>query len=142
MNYLVDTNVLSEATKARPDARVAQWLATRPAHELFVSVVSIAEIKKGVLMLPAGKRRRNLQRWLVSNLLPAFAGRLLPLGEEEMNVWAELQASAEKAGRKIPVVDGLLAATASCHNLTIATRNVDDFRHCEVPVINPWTQSA
>lgn len=93
-------------------------------------------------MLPTGKRRRNLERWLDSCLMAAFAGRLLLLGEQEMNVWAQLQASTEKAGRKIPVVDCLLAATAKCHNLTIATRNVDDFRYCEVPVINPWDESA
>ena len=142
MNYLVDTNVLSEATKARPDPRVAAWLAARPAHALFVSVVSIAEIRKGVLLLPAGKRRRNLERWLDSDLLPAFAGRVIPLGEREMNVWAELQARAETAGRKIPAIDSLLAAAAKCHGLAIATRNVDDFRHCEVRVINPWTESA
>ena len=142
MNYIVDTNVLSEATNARPDTRVAGWLAARSAHALFVSVVSIAEIRRGILLLPSGKRKGRLERWLDSDLLPAFAGRLLPLGEHEMNTWAELQASAEKAGRKIPVIDSLLAATAKCHGLTIATRNVDDFRHCEVPVINPWAENA
>lgn len=140
MNYLVDTNVLCEATKARPDPRVAAWLEARPAHEFFVSVVSVAEIRKGVLLLPAGTRRRKLERWLDSDLLPAFAGRLISLGEQEMNAWAELQASAEKAGRKIPVIDGFLAATAKCHGLKIATRNVNDFRHCGVPVMNPWTE--
>jgi len=142
LNFLVDTNVLSEATKARPDVRVARWLEVSPAHALFVSVISIAEIRKGVLLLPSGKRRGKLERWLDSDLRPAFAGRLLTLGEQEMNAWAELQASAEKAGRRIPVIDSLLAATARCHGLTIATRNVDDFRHCGVPVINPWAANA
>ena len=142
MNYLVDTNVLSEATKARPDTRVASWLAACPAHVLFVSVVSIAEIRKGILLLPSAKRKGRLEHWLDSELLPAFAGRLVLLGEQEMNAWAELQASAEKAGRKLPVIDSLLAATAKCHGLTIATRNVDDFLHCEVSVLNPWAETA
>jgi predicted nucleic acid-binding protein len=142
LNFLVDTNVLSEATKARPDARAARWLEASPAHALFVSVISIAEIRRGVLLLPSGKRREKLERWLDSALRPAFAGRLLTLGEQEMNAWAELQASAEKTGRRIPVIDSLLAATARCHGLTIATRNVDDFRHCGVPVINPWAANA
>lgn len=71
--------------------------------------------------------------------LPAFAGRVLPLGDQETKAWAELLARAEKAARKIPVINNLLAATARCHGLTMATWNVDDFRHCEVRVTNPWT---
>ena len=142
MNCLVDTNVLSEATKARPDARVASWLSSRPARTLFVSIVSIAEIRKGVLLLPAGKRRRKLETWLDGDLLPAFVGRVLILGEREMNVWAEMQARAERDGQRLPVIDSLLAATARCHGLAIATRNIDDFHHCGVPLINPWTEGT
>ena len=140
MNYLLDTNVLSEATRAQPDARVAGWLSARPSRALFISVVSVAEILKGILLLPEGKKKRKLEGWLESDLLPAFAGRVLPLGEEEMREWAAVQADAEKSGRRLPVVDSLIAATARCHGLTIATRNIDDFRHCKIPVLNPWAE--
>ena len=139
MNYLLDTNVLSEATRAIPDTRVAEWLSRRDHGSCFISVVSTAEIRKGILMLPRGKKRQLLDGWLAEELLPAFAGRILPLGEEEMNSWATLQAEAEKAGRRLPVVDSLIAATALCHGLTLATRNIQDFQHSRIPVLNPWS---
>lgn len=140
MNYLLDTNVLSEATKPRPDARAAAWLSARPALALFVSVVTIAEIRKGILLLPEGKKRTKLEGWLESELLPAFADRVIPLGGAEMNEWAALQADAEKRGYRLPVVDSLIAATARCHGLALATRNTHDFRHCGIPVLDPWAE--
>ena len=140
MNCLLDTNVLSEATRARPDARVAGWLSARHALSLFISVVSVAEIRKGILLLPEGKKKRKLERWMEMELLPAFAGRILPLGAEEMNEWATLQAEGERNGRRLPVVDSLIAATARCHGLTLATRNIQDFRHCRIPVLDPWAE--
>lgn len=142
MNYLIDTNVLSEATRPQPDARVAAWLRARPAVTLFISVISVAEIRKGILLLPEGKKRAKLEIWLESGLLPAFAGRVIPLGETEMNEWAALQAVAEKCGHRLPVVDSLIAATARCHGLTLATRNLHDFRHCGIPVLDPWTEAT
>lgn len=140
MNYLLDTNVLSEATKPQPDARAAAWLRARSALTLFVSIVSIAEIRKGILLLPEGKKRRNLEGWLGSKLLPAFSGRVIPLGEAEMNEWAAMQASAERSAHRLPVVDSLIAATARCHGLILATRNLHDFRHCGIPVLDPWAE--
>jgi predicted nucleic acid-binding protein len=80
-----------------------------------------------------------LEAWLESELLPAFADRVIPLGEAEMNEWASLQADAEKKGHRLPVVDSLIAATARCHQLTLATRNIEDFCHGGISVLNPWT---
>ena len=140
MNYLLDTNILCEATRPQPDIHVAAWLSARPALTLFVSLVSIAEIRKGILMLPEGKKRTKLASWLESELLPAFANRVIPLGEVEMNEWAALQANAEKKGHTLPVVDSLIAATARSHGLTLATRNIQDFRHCGIPLHNPWAE--
>ena len=140
MNYLLDTNILCEATKPQPDSHVAAWLSARPALTLFVSLVSIAEIRKGILMLPEGKKRTKLESWLESELLPAFANRLIPLGEVEMNEWSALLANAEKKGHTLPVVDSLIAATARCHGLTLATLNIPDFRHCGIPLHNPWVK--
>jgi len=140
LNYLLDTNILSEGTRPQPDARAGAWLNARPALTLFVSIVSIAEIRKGILLLPEGKKKTKLESWLESELLPVFANRVIPLGEAEMNKWAALQADAEKKGHRLPVVDSLIAATARCHGLTLATRNIHDFRHCGIPVHNPWAE--
>ena len=140
LNYLLDTNVLCEATKPRPDASVAAWLSAQPALTLFVSIVSIAEIRKGILLLPEGKKREKLWSWLESDLCPAFANRVISLGEAEMNEWAALQAVTENKGHKVPMVDSLIAATARCHGFTLATRNIQDFRHCGASVLNPWEE--
>lgn len=138
VNYLLDTNVLSEATRAKPDACVAEWLSRRSSGSCYISVISTAEIRKGMLLLPRGKKRQELEAWFTGELLPAFEERLLTLGEDEMSVWATLQADAEKAGHRLPAMDSLIAATARCHGLTLVTRNTDDFRHCGIPVLNPW----
>jgi predicted nucleic acid-binding protein len=138
LNYLLDTNVLCEATRPHPDAHVVAWLSARPSLTLYVSLVSIAEIRKGILLLPEGRKRTKLGSWLESELLPAFAGRVISLGEAEMNEWASLQADAEKMGHRVQVMDSLIAATARCHGLTLATRNIEDFRHGGVSVLNPW----
>jgi len=100
--------------------------------------MTVAEIRKGILLMSEGKKRRSLEAWLESELLPAFSERILPLGDDEMRHWSILQATAEKHGNKLPVVDSLIAATARCHNLIVATRNANDFHHSDVPVINPW----
>jgi hypothetical protein len=139
VNYLLDTNVLCEGTRELPDAKVAKWFSRRVEGTCFISVVSMAEIRKGILMLPLGKKRQRLEAWLAEELLPAFVGRMLSLGEEEMNSWAALQAETEKAGRRMPVVDSLIAATALCHGLTLATRNIGDFKNCKLAVVNPWS---
>jgi predicted nucleic acid-binding protein len=141
LNYLLDTNILCEATRPHPDAHAAAWLSARPALTLFVSLVSIAEIRKGILLLPEGKKRAKLGSWLESELLPAFASRVIPLGEAELNEWAALQADAEKKGHRLPVVDSLIAATARCHGLTLATRNIQGFCHCGISVHNPWEET-
>jgi predicted nucleic acid-binding protein len=141
LNYLLDTNILCEATRPHPDAHAAAWLSARPALTLFVSLVSIAEIRKGILLLPEGKKRAKLGSWLESELLPAFASRVIPLGESEMKEWAALQADAEKKGHRLPVVDSLIAATARCHGLTLATRSIQDFCHYGIPVHNPWEET-
>ena len=141
MNYLLDTNILCEATRPHPDAHAAAWLSARPALTLFVSLVSIAELRKGILLLPEGNKRAKLGSWLESELIPAFASRVIPLGEVEMNEWAALQADAEKKGHRLPVVDSLIAATARCHGLTLATRNIQDFCHCGISLHNPWEET-
>lgn len=138
MSYLLDTNVISEATKKYPDARLQDWLAAQPNESLFLSVITIGEIRHGLLLLDDGKKRRALLRWLGGKIKSLFAGRILPVDIAVMERWAQLQATSGKTGRRLPVMDSLIAATALTHNLTLATRNIADFKAARVALLDPW----
>lgn len=136
--FLLDTNVPLELTYPRPAPRVEQWLEDVDEEQLFFSVISLAEICKGIAKLPESKKRAQLQEWLDSTLRPWFAGRILPVTEpiaERMGHWA---GEGETRGRTIKIADGLIAATALEHDLTLVTRNVKDFAGFGVPIFNPW----
>ena len=135
MNYLVDTNVLCEPAKRTPDSKVLDWLANNDSH-LLVSVLTLGEILKGIELLPAGKRRREMQAWF--ERIEAWAkDRLLPIDQDVMRTWGAYYARHLKRGRTLDVIDSLLSATAMTHGLTVATRNGTDFP--EVPLVNPWS---
>jgi predicted nucleic acid-binding protein len=136
--YLVDTNVPSELTHQQPDARVMAFLRAARKENLFLSVITIGEICKGIDLLPAGKKRRELQDWLDIDLRSWFAGRILPVTESIAERWGHLAASARKQGVTVTVVDGMIAATALEHRLTLATRNIRDFVPLGLEVCNPW----
>ena len=136
--YLVDTNVPSELTHQQPDARVMAFLRAAGKENLFLSVITIGEICKGIDLLPAGKKRRELQDWLDIDLRSWFAGRILPVTESIAERWGHLAASARKQGVTVTVVDGMIAATALEHRLTLATRNIKDFVPLGLEVFNPW----
>lgn len=131
----MDANVLSEAGKPMPEQRVLDWL---DEHEpdLWISVITLGEIKKGILLLPRGRRRASLMMWFTQVQL-RFNGKILAIDESVMEQWAILYAAAEDAGRRLPLFDSLLAATAEHHGLTVATRNVRDFP-ASTSVVNPW----
>lgn len=136
--FLLDTNIPSELTYPRPAPQVEQWLETVNDEQLFFSVISLAEICKGIAKLPQSKRRVQLQEWLDCTLRPWFAGRILPVTEaiaEQMGRWA---GEGEVRGRTIKIADGLIAATALEHELTVVTRNVKDFSGFGVLIFNPW----
>jgi hypothetical protein len=135
VSFLVDTNVLCEAIRPRPDARVLDWLDKHDAL-LHVSALSLAEITKGIQLLPAGKKRRALQAWY-EELLEAFAERILPFDATTARVWGEMTARHQHAGRILASFDSLIAATAAAHNLVLATRNTADFP-ADIPTVNPW----
>jgi hypothetical protein len=138
MSWLLDTCALSEYIKKAPDPKVIAWLDEQDETSLFISVVSLGEIEKGILELRASDPRRaqKLTAWL-GKVERRFAGRILPLDAAALSAWAELSARAELAGRPLPVMDGLLMATAQCHGLTVVTRNSQDF--ASFPrVFNPW----
>ncbi len=134
MNYLVDINVLCEPTKPVPDAKLVRWLEANDAH-LFASVLTLGEILKGIELMPAGKRRRQMQAWF-ERIEVWAADRLLPIDWKVMRDWGTYYGRHLKRGRTLDVMDSLLGATARAHGLTVATRNGTDFP--EVPLVNPW----
>lgn len=136
--FLLDTNCISEVVRARPEPRVLAWMEAADERLLFLSVLTLGEVRKGIAALPQSKRRTRLESWLEIELQPRFAGRILPIDAALADRWGLLAAEAKLQGRSLSVIDGLLAATALHHNLTIVSRNVHDFAHTRVPIFNPW----
>ncbi len=136
--FLLDTNVISEATRQRPDANVMAWLAATDEDRLYLSVATLAEISRGIEAAAVGKKQRRLGAWLTDELMPRFDGRILPVDSATGLLWGGVTARANKAGHDIEAIDALLAATAERHNLTLATRNVTDFTVLKLPLLNPW----
>ena len=136
--FLLDTNVLSEFARSKPaDPQVDRWLKALPDEIVFASVLTFAEIRRGIELLPAGKRRTQLEEWL-DELHRSFGGRLLPVTKAIGDRWAVLSAQAQRRGTPLAILDGIIAATALEHGLTVATRNVKDFASLGVPLLNPW----
>lgn len=139
MSFLLDTNVVSEWTKPRPNPGILQWLAQVNEDEVFLSVITFAELRHGIERLPAGERRRRLDEWLHSELPRRFEGRIVLVEGAIADEWGRLVARAEARGRPLTAMDGLIAATAQVHQLTLVTRNVADFHSSVKSVLNPWT---
>jgi predicted nucleic acid-binding protein len=141
--FLLDTNVLSEfSRRGDPDPGVEAWLGPIAPDLRYVSVMTIAEIRRGIHLLPAGRRRDQLELWLEADLMASFLGsNILPVTNAIADRWAALSARAQQQGLQISVLDGLIAATALEHGLTLASRNVRDFAGLQVPLLNPWDVS-
>jgi predicted nucleic acid-binding protein len=134
--YLLDTNCLSELVRPKPEPRVVQWVDAADEAMLFLSVLTLGEIRKGLVALPQGKQRTRLEVWLEIDLQYRFAGRILPIDAAIADRWGSIAAEAKRKGKALPVIDGLLAATAIHYNLTVVSRNANDFPH--IQVLNPW----
>ena len=141
MRVLLDTCVLSELRLPKPNGGVMRAIDALDSDNLFVSAISIGEIAKGVALLQDGRRKRLLEDWL-QTIERNYGDRILPIDLEACRVWGELTAAAQKTGRTIPAVDGLIAATARRHGLKIMTRNAGNFDPSGVPVVNPWEYGA
>lgn len=139
MSYLLDTNVLSEVQRPRPDPQVLAWLDRVDEDRTYLSVVSVGEIARGVAQLDDGRRKVALQHWLELDLPARFGSRLIPVDRETAMIWGQLMAEARRAGRGLPVMDGWVAASAVRHGLTLVTRNVRDFAGIELGLLDPWT---
>jgi predicted nucleic acid-binding protein len=136
--FLLDTNCISELIRPRPEPRVVEWMRAVDESLLYLSVLTLGEIRAGAARLAQSKRRAYLESWLELDVRVRFSGRILTLDDVVADRWGWLTAEAERRGRSLPAVDGLLAATAIEHNLTIVSRNVGDFAHARVPILNPW----
>ncbi len=136
--FLLDTNCISEIVRPNPEPRVTDWMEAVDEALLYLSVLTLGEIRKGLAGLPQSKRRTRLETWLEVELRARFSGRILPIDGAVADRWGLLAADAKRTGRTLSAIDGLLAATALHHNLTIVSRNVSDFTNTQVPVLNPW----
>jgi predicted nucleic acid-binding protein len=139
VNYLIDTCVVSEFAKPKPSTRVLTWFGDVPESRVYLSVITLGEIRKGILSLSDAAKARRLQAWLDNDLRSRFHGRLLGVDVDVAMEWGAICAEAERAGAPRPVIDALLAATARVNGLTLVTRNTADFAHIRVDVFNPWT---
>jgi len=140
MTFLVDTNVISEWVKPRPDEGVVAWMGDVDEDRVFISVISLAELRHGVERMPSGARRRRLDEWLKEELPQRFEGRVLLIDRAVAEAWGRIVARRETAGRPISTMDGFIAATAEAHSLILVTRNVSDFEFSVKEIVNPWVE--
>ena len=138
IGFLLDTNVISELARPKPDRNVVRWLDAVDEELLFLSVLTVGELRKGITTLSDPVRKTLLESWLVGDVLVRFEGRILPIEQAVAERWGQLSGTLAKRGSPLPVIDGLLAATAMHHNLTLVTRNTRDVALTGVVVLDPW----
>ena len=135
---ILDTNVLSEVVKPRPEQKVLDWLEAQKYQDVFVTAMTVAEMLHGVSRMPAGKRQAGMRTAIDGMFQHEFAGRILPFDEAAAMCYAELVTARERAGRPVAAFDAQIAAIARVHAATVATRNIKDFEFCGVTLIDPW----
>ncbi len=138
MNYLLDTCIISELIARQPDPRVVNWIDSVNDANVYLSVITIGEIRKGIEKLPESRRRAAIAAWLDDELLVRFSGRILSIDVATMLLWGQLVGALESRGRRMAAIDSLIAAQALQRNLSLVTRNADDFRDSGAAIVNPW----
>jgi predicted nucleic acid-binding protein len=138
LKYLLDTCVISELIKKEKNSKVVKWIKKRKESSLFISVLTVGEIQKGISKLPDSHKKEYLKTWIDNDLKKRFSGRILEITEEIATSWGEIQAKSESEGKKMPAIDSLIAATAIKNNLTVVTRNEKDIENSGCKSINPW----
>jgi predicted nucleic acid-binding protein len=141
VNYLIDTNVISEAAKPQPNRQVLAFLHETDEDRLFISVITLAELRRGIALKADGKAKSALETWLSVGFLHRFSGRILDVTPPVADAWGRLMADAKQRGVALHVMDGFLAATAQTHGQTLVTRNVKDFAPFGLALLNPWDDS-
>lgn len=140
--FLLDTNVVSELMRARPEQRVLDWVAAHMPAELYLSAITLGELIRGIAKLPAGRRRSTLRRWLDADLRREFEGRIMAFDQSTATIWGDLMGEADRRGRPRAAIDAQIAATARQHDLTLATRNTAEFDGLDLRLVNPWRDAA
>lgn len=137
MKYLLDTCFISELIRKEPNPGVSNWLQDKDEFSLFLSILTIGEIKKGISKLPDSKKKKELENWLIK-LESRFEERILPIDTEVARKWGQVQGELEQKGEPMPSIDALIASIALVHNLAIVTRNGKDMKKSKVEIVNPW----
>ena len=138
MTWLLDTMVVSETSRRRPDSRITEWIARQPDDQVAISVLTIGEIRRGIITAPNSDSRRRLVEWFMREFDPGFSHVALPVTATIADSWGRLAAEFRIRRQVLPTIDGLIAATAFEHGLTVVTRNIRHFEDMGVPVLNPW----
>ena len=138
MNCLLDTCVISELVRIRPEPRVLAWIESIPEDRLHLSVLTLGELQKGIVKLGAGPRKRQLEKWLAEDVRTRFAGRILSLDEETLIRWGQIVGEGERRGRVWSLMDSLMAASAIANRLTLVTRNTADVQGMGAEILDPW----
>lgn len=138
MAYLLDTCAISEMVAVKPNANVLSWFQSQTEKTLFLSIITVGEIEKGIYQLPASKKRTLLETWLFDELVPNFQGRIIDINRKLMTTWAKMTADLKTKGIIRPSFDSLIEAAALHHQLILVTRNVKNFQNSQVTILNPW----
>lgn len=138
MKYLLDTCVISELVSKRPNSKVVEFVDSLDDNDVYLSVLTIGEITKGIEKLPRSKRKQELHTWLREDLLVRFSEKIIPIDNEVVTEWGLLTARLELAGISMPAIDSLIAASALSYAVALVTRNVDDFKGAGIEIVNPW----
>ena len=138
MSWLLDTCVISELAKPRPAPSVAAWIRECPEDQLFISVITLGELEKGIAKLPGSARGKTLEAWVRNDVSERFRGRVLGIDIDVARRWGALSGVSEVRGKPLPVVDSLIAATSLHHDLIVVTRNTEDLERCGARCLNPW----
>ncbi len=138
MSYVIDTCCISELAKSDPDKHVIQWFSDHNELDMYLSVITFGELRKGIEKLPSSKKKQRLNRWINEDLLQRFKNRVIDIGLDEVNQWGKVVARTEQMGTPIPAIEGLIAASALVHDFAVVTRNTKDMKASGVKLINPW----
>jgi predicted nucleic acid-binding protein len=141
MRYLLDTCVISELIKKDPNQQVVKWVSETPENNLFISVLTIGEIHKGIEKLPESKKIEKLHKWVNDDLKERFRNKILSLDLQTATTWGKIQAQSELAGKALPAIDGIIAATGISNDLIVVTRNTSDMEASGVTLFNPWIET-
>jgi predicted nucleic acid-binding protein len=138
MKYLLDTNVISEWTKPQPNENLVRWIGLVPEDDVYISVITLAEIQFGLKLLPEGKKKARLEQWLSHDILKRFNKRILQINNETALIWGDLLSQAKNQGITLSTMDGFIAALSKQYRLTLVTRNMKDFIKLNINLLNPW----